>query len=255
MRFDGGLWGWRCGVGKAAPAALAVLLLLLSSSHWAHAQTPSTAAPDAAKAQAESPLRGDARLVGFYASSFGGESGDGALGWGLAGDLGLQHIPITVGFDVMTAYWGSSTSRQQVRAGNVLLPVDRTREDISYFLDTSLRLQPIGWLVRPYLEGFVGAKLLKTRYSLAFPDSGKSTSTDSEHAWASTIGWGAGLDLGSARASLTIGFRRVSGSEASFSRAADANGDVVVHYSAPTSCMIYMLGLTSSFGAASSPSR
>lgn len=232
--------------------ALAVLLSLIGSGHLAHAQTASAAQPDSAKAPPESLLRGGPRLVGFYASSFGGDTGDGALGWGLAADLGLQRIPITVGVDVMTAYWGSSTSRMQVRAGNVLVPVDRTRDDISYFLDTSLRLQPIGWLLRPYLEGFVGAKLLKTRYSLSFPDSGSSTSTDSEHDWASTIGWGAGLDLGTAQVSLTIGFRRVSGSEASFSRAASANGDAIVQYTAPTSCMMYMLGLTSTFGVASS---
>jgi hypothetical protein len=224
-------------------------------SQSAHAETQAAVDPGAAKPQRESPLRGGAWIVGFVASPLAGNEVGTALGFGLGAYLGLQHIPLTLGFDFMSAFWGSDTSHTQVRAGAALVPVDRTREDRGYFLDTYLRLQPIDWLIKPYLEGFVGTKLLATKYSLAFPNTGTSTDATSVGDWAGSIGWGAGLDLGNlGPASFTLGFRRLTGGEASYSRAIDADGEVLVRYTTSTSCMIYMLGVSGSFGVASSDS-
>jgi hypothetical protein len=234
-----------------------ISLIFLGTTNRAQAETPAAQAPNAAATPQESPVRADSRITGFIATPFGGNTGNAGIGFGLGVNVGLQRIPITLGVDVLTAYWGNSNSRILVRAGDALVPVDRKREDISYFLNTSLRVQPVYWRVRPYLEGFVGTKLLQTRYSLSFPNTGTSTSTVSDHDWAGSVGWGAGIDIGSiASGSLnfTMGFRRLSGAEASFSRAVDAAGDEIVRYASPTSCMIYMLGLMGSFGVAGSAS-
>jgi hypothetical protein len=205
-----------------------------------------------------SQLRGDARIVGFVATPFGGNTGGAAIGFGVQGNVGWGRIPITIGVDVMTAYFGTETSQVLVQAGDTWVTADRNREDLSYFLDASVRLQPIDWRVRPYAEGFVGTKLLETHYSLSFPDSGTSTDTVSDHAWAGSIGWGVGIDFSNVMSQslgFTLGVRRLSGSEASFSRSADVNGNVIVRYTAPTSCMLYMLGLMGTFGATSATPR
>ena len=244
---------------SVARAALVSLICLgtLGSANRADAQTTAKSDPGVVAISHPSPVRADTRITGFVATPFGGTTSNAGIGFGVGVNVGLQRIPVTLGVDLLTAYWGNSNSRILVRAGDALVPVDRTREDTSYLLNTSLRVQPVYWRFRPYLEGFVGTKLLQTRYSLSFPDTGTSTNTVSEHDWAGSIGWGAGLDIGSiASGSLnfTMGFRRLSGAEASFSRALDAAGDVIVHYTTPTSCMIYMLGLMGSFGIADSAS-
>ena len=180
----------------ARHAAIAVLLIT-SVSHIARAETQAPVDPDPAKPKPkpESPVRGGARVVGFLATPFGGNQAGAAPGFGFEGSLGLQHIPLTIGFDLMVAFWGSETSHTRVRAGDALVPVDRERTDHGYFMDLSLRLQPIDWLVRPYLEGFVGSKLLETKYSLSFPNTGTSTENVSDHDWSGSIGWGAGVDI------------------------------------------------------------
>ena len=227
--------------------------LALGAPSRAYAEPHASDTPVAAEPPRESLLRGDARILGFVAAPFEGNQSGTALGFGLGVNVGLQRIPITLGVDLLTAFWGSQTSRLQVQAGNVFVPVDRTRDDHGYFLDFSVRAQPIAWFVRPYLEGVVGTKLLATTYSLSFPNSGTSTSKDTDHDWAGSIGWGAGLDLGNVHSlNVRVGFRRLHGAEASFSRTTRADDDVVVHYTTPTSCMIYMLGLSGTFGLARS---
>jgi len=229
----------------------------VSGSRAAHAEPAAGASSLDAEPPHESAVRGDARIVGFAAAPFGGNSSGAAIGFGLGVNLGLQRIPLTLGFDVMTAFWNSQTSRILVRTGDNLVPVDRTRDDHGYFFDVSLRAQPIDWFVRPYFEGFVGSKLLATSYSLSFPQTGTSTSTETDHDWAGSIGWGAGFDIGKTRTAsinLTVGFRRLTGGEASYSRTVPTNENAVVRYTTPTSFMIYMLGLSGSFGVASSAS-
>jgi len=245
------------GSGRATHAlqrVAATLLLVQSVSRAAHADPTVASSPNAEPAH-ESAVRGDARIVGFAAAPFGGNSSGTALGFGVGVNLGLQRIPVTIGFDVMTAFWGSQTSRMLVRTGDTLVPVDRTRDDHGYFLSASLRAQPIDWFVRPYLEGFVGSKLLATSYSLSFPQTGTSTSTETDRDWAGSLGWGAGVDIGKTRTAsinLTLGFRRSTGGEASYSRTVSTNENAVVSYTTPTSFMIYMLGVSGCFGVARS---
>jgi len=192
--------------------------------------------------------------VAFVATPYSGGDGSAGLGFGVGADLGLQRIPLTLGLDVMTAYFGSDTSRTSVQAGDRTLLADLSRQDVAYFFDLSLRLQPIDWLVRPYLEGFVGTKLLQSKYSLSFVGSSESTEVTTGHDWAGSIGWGAGLDLGHAGpVGFTLGVRRLTGARAAFSRDADVGGNVTVRQTVPTSNTFFMLGVSGTFGVEKRP--
>ncbi|HYQ46200.1 MAG TPA: hypothetical protein VER11_29725 [Polyangiaceae bacterium] len=98
-----------------------------------------------------------------------------------------------------------------------------SRSDQSILFDTWLRLEPPRWRVRPYVEGFVGPKLLDTRYSLSFP-GGSGTASVNDQATASNYGFGAGLEALLARASdnpgsalfVALGFRELYGGHAAF---------------------------------------
>jgi hypothetical protein len=228
------------------------LLALVLASRTAFAQSaPISADPK----PTSSPVRGDGRIVGFVATPFGQNAAGAAVGFGVGAGIGWKRIPLTLGVDVMTAYWGTATSSVVVKAGDALIPANLNRTDLGYFLDASLRVQPVDWWIRPYAEGFVGTKLLETRYSLSFAGSGTSTSTTSDHDWAGSIGWGAGVDIGGLDApslGFTLGVRRLSGADASVSRVADVNnGNTVVRYTSSTSSMFYMIGIMGAFGVSS----
>lgn len=205
---------------------------------------------EAASASPSSPLRGDGRIIGFVSTPFGGNQNGTGVGFGVAANIGWSQIPVSVGFDVMTAFLGDASSDENLQTGNTVTAVRRDRSDKTYFLDLSLRLQPASWWARPYLEGVVGTKMLETKYTLSFPNSGTSTSAIADHDWVGSIGWGAGVDLGSVTGGifLTIGVRRLNGANASFSRAIDAGGNTVVRYDSPTSTTFWMLGLAGAFG-------
>jgi hypothetical protein len=198
------------------------------------------------------PFYGSGGIIGFIGAPFGGNASNTAYGFSIAANIGWRNIPLTLGFDVMTAFYGSASSEMAIPAGNTYVTAIQTRSDSAYFLDLSLRLQPPIWVARPYLEGVVGTKLLKTEYSLSFPANNASTSTIADHDWAGSIGWGAGVDFGSPAnggVNLTLGLRRLTGANASFSRAIDPAGKVVMHYSTPTSTIFYMVGIIGTFGA------
>jgi hypothetical protein len=234
---------------RSALARGGFTLVLASRAAFAQSAPPVTDPKPTA-----SPWRGDGRIVGFVATPFGNNAAGAAVGFGVGGGVGWKRIPLTLGVDVMTAYFGTATSGVLVKAGDTLIPANLNRTDLGYYLDASLRAQPVEWLVRPYAEGFVGTKLLETRYSLSFAGSGTSTSTTSGHDWAGSIGWGAGVDIGGLNApslGFTLGVRRLSGADASFSRVADVGGNVVVRYTAPTSSMFYMIGIMGAFGVSS----
>ena len=206
---------------------------------------------EATNASPGSPLRGDGRLIGFVSTPFGGNQDGSGVGFGVAANIGWGQFPASIGFDVMTAFLGDASSTESLRTGNTVTAVRRDRSDKAYFFDLSLRLQPVRWWARPYVEGVVGTKMLETKYTLSFPDSGASTSAVTDHDWAGSIGWGAGVDLGSLQGGvfLTLGVRRLNGANASFSRAIDAGGNTVVRYDSPTSTTFWMLGLAGAFGS------
>jgi hypothetical protein len=197
-----------------------------------------------------SPWRGDGRIIGFVSTPFGGNQDGTGVGFGIAANVGWGKIPVTFGFDVMTAFLGEASSVENLQTGDTVSAVRRDRSDKIYFLDLSLRLQPVSWWARPYLEGVVGTKLLETKYTLSFLGGGTSTSAITDHDWAGSIGWGAGVDLGSpeGRLDLMLGVRRLSGASASFSRAVDSRGNAIVRYDSPTSTTFWMIGLVGTFG-------
>jgi hypothetical protein len=201
------------------------------------------------------PLRGDARIVGFISTPFGGNLDGTGAGFGIAANFGWGKIPLTFGIDVMTAYFGSSTSVENYQTGDTVTTVRRDRTDKDYFLDLSVRLQPIDWWARPYLEGVAGTKLLETDYNLSIIDTDTTTSTQSDHDWAGSIGWGAGLDLGGTQThaiGFTLGVRRLNGATASFSRTLDMS-NTAVHYTSPTSTTFWMMGVLGCFGGSANP--
>lgn len=217
---------------------------------------PPTAAPTSSpSASSESGLRGDGRIIGFVSTPYGGNQDGSGLGFGIGVNFGWGMIPITLGFDLLTDFLGGASSLENVQTGNTYTPVRQNRTDKAYFFDLSLRLQPSDWWARPYLEGVVGTKLLSTQYTLSFPNSGTSTSSVTDHDWAGSIGWGAGVDFGgisSGKVDLMLGVRRLNGGEATFSREVDAgNGPTTVQYRAPTSTTFWMLGVVGSFGGES----
>ncbi len=202
------------------------------------------------KPESRSLLRGDVELVGFVATPFEGLGGSLGLGWRMLMGLGWGKIPLSVGFDFQSAYFGEATSRTNVGAWNYPLFVDKTRHDKAYFIDAYVRLQPPYWSVRPYIEAIAGAKLLQTDYSVAFVGGVGSTDTVSDHAWTYTAGGGTGVDLPVLGPSvyLTLGVRLLAGGHASYTRPVSPDSDVVVHYRTVTSTVLFALGLSGRFG-------
>ncbi|HEX3854211.1 MAG TPA: hypothetical protein VHW01_24780, partial [Polyangiaceae bacterium] len=165
------------GLALAARAAEPAANVAADSNTVVEAPTTPTtgisSTPTAQEAAATVPASqwyGDARIIGLIATAFGNNPDGPGIGFGVAVNVGHGHIPLTVGIDVTTVYLGTQTSQTQVRTGDTLVALDRSREDLAYLLDTSLRFAPLDGWFRPYLEGVLGAKLLQTKYSLSFPD-------------------------------------------------------------------------------------
>lgn len=218
----------------------------------AQGDAPASAVP--AKDEARpSLLRGEAQLVGFVSKIL--DRPDLDVGWGpgiLVGG-GWGKLPFTAGVDFMVAYWHTQSTTVALQAGNRQLLADLTREDVTFFLDLWLRIQPIDWPVRPYIEGFVGTKLLRSNYSLRLVGSATSTEMTTDHDWSNSVGWGAGIDflgLQPSRTSVTLGIRRLNGGTASFGRSAitASRESTAVEYDSATSAMFYMIGFIGQFG-------
>lgn len=202
-----------------------------------------------------SPLRGELELAGFVATPFEGSGGSLGLGWRMLLGVGWGRVPVTLGFDFQSVYFGEATSRENVGAWNYPLLVDKTRRDTALFFDGVLRVQPPYWSVRPYVEGIFGAKLLQTKYSVALVGGTGSTDTGSDQAWASTLGVGAGVDLPllGPNVFLTLGVRSFAGGHASYSRPVSADSDVVIRYDTTTATTLFALGLSGRFAAPPPP--
>lgn len=236
------------GARRAGVERLVAASCCLAALSWCGAASAAEPEGDVAPSPA-SKLHGDARLVGLISTPFGGNLDDPGYGFGIAAGLGWGKLPLLVGFDVMTAFLGDTRSLQYVQTGSTTTPIELNRSDKIYYFDLSLRLEPVDWWVRPYLEGVIGTKVLFTKYTLSVPGSSSATeSSDSD--WAGSIGWGLGVDLGlnkSGSTGLTLGVRRLSGARASFTREV-VGTDGAVHYSSPTSTMFWMIGFVTTFG-------
>lgn len=178
--------------------------------------------------------------------------GDWGYGPAMAMGAGWGAVPVAAGFDLMFAKWGTSTGPLEIGMDDARLLLQQKRADQAVFMDAWVRIQPPYWWIRPYLEGIAGAKLLSAKYSLAFVGGSDETSAFTEKTAAHTIGWGAGVDILLAKATdhsnsalfATLGFRRLSGGNASFNRAVnDHSPNQLVSFYLPTDTTIVTLGV------------
>jgi hypothetical protein len=187
-------------------------------------------------------LRGEAQIKGIYAVPHGGETDRTGFGLGAQLGLGWGKIPLTAGFDLSYVNWSSSVAYREIENATVRIDAD----DVTNFADLWLRLQPPFWPVRPYFEVFYGTQLVKTEYEIsvgsALPSEGVS-----DQDWASSRGFGAGIDfvgLSEDSYAVFLGVRRVTGGFATFRREVDGDGTpTIVTFTEPTSSMLYSVGL------------
>jgi hypothetical protein len=194
-------------------------------------------------------LRLEAQLLGAVSFPSAGEPGGVATGFGITYGVGWGAIPIMIGLDFMSVGRSSTkTSRITTVDGESVLPVTRTSSDRLLDFDLWLRVQPPRWPVRPYAEGFVGAKLIETRYVISSDDDDDVTD-GGDDAWTRVLGWGVGVDFMGlfspvASFSLTLGVRRVHGSEVELKRPVLVDGrGAAARRSVSTDETILMAGL------------
>jgi hypothetical protein len=175
------------------------------------------------------------------------------LGFALTYGVGYGEIPIMLGIDFMSV-GNTASSQAMVSPGADQPPLLATKaeQNRTFYFDLWTRVQPPHWPVRPYVEGFIGTKLLQTKYSLAIINQGATSSSD-DHGWASSLGWGAGIDflglLGKYQSiSLTAGFRWLRGGPITVDRETVVDGNTVVAKQRDASNVtMYMLGISGRF--------
>lgn len=227
-----------------------------SNAHDAEGEASESVHAPAETQKAEAPsgmrrFRGEAELGAFLATPFEGEGGRVGIGWRMALGVGWDRVPVTLGLDFQAAYFGRSSSRGVVMVGSERLELDRSRTDSALFLDLFARLQPVSWRVRPFVEGVVGPKRLRTDYAVTFVEGTGSAETTTDEHWTYTLGVGAGLDvpLGD-RLWLTGGVRHLLGGRASYSRVVAPSSDAVVRYDTSTTTTTFSLGFAGRFSGA-----
>jgi hypothetical protein len=195
---------------------------------------PAQGDPEPASGESEPRVgvRLEAQLLGALSFPFGGRESGGAFGFAITYGVGWGEIPVLIGLDFMSiGRSNSAISRASLVGDSEPSAVTRTSSDRLLDFDLWLRVQPPRWPVRPYAEGFVGAKLVRTNWTIASRD--EVTSSGGDHEWTSALGWGVGVDfMGLFNAvgafSLTLGFRRQHGSEVELERPIVSGGRAVV---------------------------
>lgn len=192
-------------------------------------------------------VRLEAQILGVMSFPFGGKESGSALGFALSYAVGWGKIPILIGIDFMSVgRSNAATSRATIDDADAS-QVTRKITDRLLDFDLWLRVQPPRWPVRPYAEGFVGAKLIRTNWSIATEDETAHSGGDSE--WTSALGWGVGVDfMGLFNAvstfSLTLGMRRLHGSDVELERPVVSNDSAVARKrEVATNETIFMAGL------------
>lgn len=193
-------------------------------------------------------VRGEIAGAGLVSVPYG-DGGGTALGFAISFAAGWGPIPLLIGVDFTSGWGASARSNITVSGAGQQFVVDRVRQDNTMSFDAWARLQPAYFPVRPYIEGIIGTKHVRTEDSLLFAGSRTRTSLTTEGDWTSSLGWGAGLDFaGLLRigpgVSFGFGFRHLSGGMASFTRAVAPNATATeVSYRASTNANVYMLTL------------
>jgi hypothetical protein len=195
-------------------------------------------------------LRGELELGAFLATPFEGAGGELGIGWRFAFGLGWDRVPLTLGLEYQAAYFGESASRDSVLVGTEELEIDKTRTDSTTFVDAIVRLQPLDWPVRPYLEGVAGPKQLRTDHEVAFVRGSGAAATSTEVDWTYTLGGGVGVDVPlGARLWLSAGVRYLAGGQAAYSRSLSTDSDTTIRYHTSTSTTTFSLGLVGRMSA------
>ena len=234
--------------GSQVLLALALCLLVRPVRAQTVANEPST------RPASVSPWGLDFAVTAVIAEPFEGAHSLGDWGYGLSllGGTHWRDFPVSFGFDLTAIRWGQARSVFDARLGGSTQPLEETRTDQTILISSWLRLQPVNWPVRPYVEGMLGLKVLDTRYSFALRDGTGSTGAVTDQASASNAGFGLGVDALLAHATdgsgsavfATLGVRRLWGSDASFTRAPDASSaNRSVSFNVPTNTTLILLGI------------
>jgi hypothetical protein len=199
-------------------------------------------------------LRLEAQLLVAMAVPYGGAEHGAAFGFAITYGAGWGEIPILIGLDFMSI--GRSNSASSRTEDVATSPVTRTNSDRLLDFDLWLRVQPPRWPVRPYAEGFVGAKLVRTSWAIS--SDGEVTKSGGDQEWTSAVGWGVGVDfmgLFSAVSdfTLTLGMRRLEGALVELERPMVSDGHAVVRKrQVATNETIFTVGLCGRYDFAAS---
>lgn len=192
-------------------------------------------------------FRGEAELGAFLSTAFHGSGGSMGFGWRFALGMGWDRIPLTFGIGGQGAYFGDSSTRGEVLFGSEAIEIEKARTDSVLFLDFLVRLQPLDWPVRPYLEGIAGPKRVRTEYAVTFVGGTGGALATTEDDWTYTLGAGVGVGVPlSQRLWLTAGVRYLAGGAISFRAVAPA-ADGAIRYSTGTTITTFSLGIAGRF--------
>lgn len=206
------------------------------------------------------PVRFEGSLNMVVGYPLGAHDGDLSFGFGVTYGVGYGELPLLLGLDfaMLNASQGSTAiTLDEGDDGGRVAALQSARFRTFYF-DAFLRVQPPNWPVRPYVEGFIGTKLVQSQFTLTLPssdmmaaDAGQTEVDD--HAWARSFGVGAGVDLwgvwnSNGGISLTFGVRQSFGADARFARETVIDGHTATARSVlPTTITLFMAGIMGRF--------
>ena len=199
------------------------------------------------------PISVDVAVDFVLAKPYEGANSLADWGYGLMLSAGLRwkDLPLSAGFDLQGIRWGRASSLIDVQLGDTHATLEQSRLDQSIVLDSWLRVEPFRWRVEPYIEGFVGLKMLDTKYSLSFVDGDGTTSSVTQQSTASNYGFGLGLsvllahanDASGSAVSATLGLRELYGGRAALTRAPDSSSvNRTISFDVPTRSTMIMIG-------------
>jgi hypothetical protein len=177
----------------------------------------------------------------------GARGGGGSWAWGegvsLAGSY--RDWPVSLGLDINFTYFGTLRGRDQ--GGTA-----RRRAQV-FLGDLFLRLQPVQWRARPYLEGVVGFKSVTDIYTVGAVLPDPDYTTNGKKSLVHTVGVGAGVELEidrneSSRVFLTLGVRWLHGGDVASAKRVARQDDVsFVDAKYATTTTVFTLGAAAEF--------
>jgi hypothetical protein len=200
------------------------------------------------------PLRFEATLGGALAVPFAGQPGDTAFGFAMTYGIAWGSIPVMFGLDFVSAGGDSAGTFEAGDVDGEPLTIHTQAQSRTLYFDVWLRVQPRDWPVRPYAEGFAGARLAMLQYSLSNNQTTSEMSAWSDdEQWSSSVGWGGGVDFAGLfqiadTVSLTLGARRLHGKHVSFTLDGSVSGEKVsTEHKVVGSVTMFMLGIVAWF--------